>query len=123
AIGISLGTGQPTTAAFITWLLGVGDLVLAETQDRARTAISKLMKLDADDAFRVVVTSAGEKVERVSAKKLSVGDHIIVESGGRVAADGVIVRGVAAVDEKALTGESVPRERRVGDKGLAATVV
>jgi heavy metal translocating P-type ATPase len=127
AIGISIGTGQPTTAAFITWLLGVGDLVLAQTQDRARTAISKLMKLDADDAFRIrhgtMADGAREEVEKVSAKKLVIGDRIVVEAGGRVAADGVIVRGVAAVDEKALTGESVPRDRRVGDKVLAATVV
>jgi heavy metal translocating P-type ATPase len=126
AIGISLGTGQPVTAAFITWLLGVGDVVLAHTQDRARTAISKLMKLDADDAFRIRVQAKGderEEVEKVSAKKLVVGDRIVIEAGGRVAADGVIVRGVAALDEKALTGESVPRERTVGDKVLAATVV
>ena len=128
AIGISLGTGQPVTAAFITWLLGVGDVVLAHTQDSARTAISKLMKLDADDAFRIRPAAKGAKeghdeVEKVSAKKLAVGDLIVIEAGGRVAADGVIVRGIAAVDEKALTGESVPRERRVGDKVLAATVV
>jgi len=127
AIGISLGTGQPTTAAFITWLLGVGDLVLERTQDRARTAISKLMQLDADQAFRVQASPDGdpahEQVEEVSAKRLAVGDRIVIEAGGRVAADGVIVRGVASVDEKALTGESIPRERRVGDKVLAATVV
>jgi heavy metal translocating P-type ATPase len=125
AIGISLGTGQPTTAAFITWLLGVGDLVLEQTQDRARSAISKLMKLDADHAFRLLEGSDGvaEQVEQVSATRLAIGDRIVVESGGRVAADGVIVRGLASVDEKALTGESLPRERRVGDKVLAATVV
>ena len=53
AIGISIGTGQPLTAAFITWLLGVGDIILAQTTDRARQAISKLMALDADDAWRI----------------------------------------------------------------------
>ena len=124
AIGISLGTGQPVTAAFITWLLGVGDLVLEQTQDRARGAISKLMKLDADHAFRVRTSEGhGEEVEKVSSSKLAVGDRIIVEAGASVAADGVIVRGVASVDEKALTGESIPRERREGDRVLAATVV
>ena len=132
AIGISIGTGQPTTAAFITWLLGVGDVVLEHTQDRARSAISKLMKLDADHAFRIVTRShdggddahdAHEQIERVSSKKLVVGDRIVIEAGGRVAADGVIVRGLASVDEKALTGESIPRDRRVGDRVLAATVV
>src|SRR4029077_17924767 len=62
AIGISIGTGQPATAAFITWLLGVGDLVLERTHDTARGAISKLMKLDASHAWRV----RGDDVEKVS---------------------------------------------------------
>jgi heavy metal translocating P-type ATPase len=127
AIGISIGTGQPGTAAFITWLLGIGDLILERTSDRARTAISKLMKLDADSAWRLREGRGGEggadEVEQVSAKKLAVGDLIVVEAGGRVAADGVVIRGCASVDEKALTGESVPKEMRPGDRVLAATVV
>ena len=120
AIGISLGTGQPVTAAFITWLLGVGDLVLERTADRARHAISKLMKLDATEAWRV--KPSGE-VECVPPSRLAVGDHIVVEAGGRVAADGVVIRGTASIDEKALTGESIPQDRKVGDHVLAATVV
>jgi Cu2+-exporting ATPase len=127
AIGISIGTGQPVTAAFITWLLGLGDLILERTSDRARTAISKLMKLDADEAWRIRPGGGGalgaKDVEHVSSKKLAIGDLIVVEAGGRVAADGVVVRGIASVDEKALTGESVPQERKAGDRVLAATVV
>jgi Cu2+-exporting ATPase len=120
AIGISIGTGQPQTAAFITWLLGVGDVVLAKTHDRARNAISKLMHLDATDAFRV---KENGEVEKVSIKRIAVGDRVVVEAGGRVPADGFVASGVAMVDEKALTGESVPREKRPGDKVLSATVV
>jgi Cu2+-exporting ATPase len=120
AIGISLGTGQPLTAAFITWLLGAGDIILAQTTDRARAAISKLMQLDAEDAWRI---RADGDTERVSVKRLAVGDRIIVEAGGRVAADGIVERGAALCDEKALTGESVPIEKRPGDRVLAASVV
>jgi heavy metal translocating P-type ATPase len=125
AIGISIGTGKPVTAAFITWLLGVGDLILERTSDSARTAISKLMKLDADTAWRLRPGKPGDadEVEQVSARRLSVGDLIVIEAGDRVAADGVVVRGMAQVDEKALTGESIPKERRQGDRVLAATVV
>jgi heavy metal translocating P-type ATPase len=120
AIGISLGTGQPATAAFITWLLGVGDLVLERTADRARYAISKLMHLDATEAWRV---KASGELERVAPKRLVAGDRIVVEAGGRVAADGVVISGTASIDEKALTGESIPKERKAGDHVLAATVV
>ncbi len=120
AVGISLGTGQPLTAAFITWLLGAGDVILAQTTDRARQAISKLMQLDAEDAWRI---RANGETERVPVKRLAVGDRIVVEAGGRIAADGIVERGAALVDEKALTGESIPLERRPGDRVLAASVV
>jgi heavy metal translocating P-type ATPase len=123
AIGISIGTGQPGTAAFITWLLGLGDLVLEHTGDRARDAISKLMKLDASDAWRIREVNGDEIIEKVSVKKLSIGDRIVIDPGQRVAADGIVVRGVALTDEKALTGESIPQEKRQGDRVLAASVV
>ena len=119
AIGISLGMGRPVTASFITWLLGIGDLVLAHTADSARAAIGKLMHLDATEAFRL----RGDVVERIAVKKIAVGDRLIVEAGGRIAADGIVESGIASVDEKALTGESVPRERKSGDRVLSATVV
>ena len=119
AIAISLGTGQAVTAALITWLLGIGDLVLERTGDRARSAISKLMDLEATEAFRI----RGDHVERVSVKRITVGDRLVVEAGGRIAADGFVASGLAMVDEKALTGESFPREKRPGDRVLAATVV
>jgi heavy metal translocating P-type ATPase len=119
AIGISIYTGQPTTAAFITWLLGIGDVILEKTSDTARNAIAKVLKLDAVDAM--VVHDGVPK--RVKAKSLRVGDTLLIEPGGCIAADGIVVRGEALVDEKALTGESVPHAKRPGDRVLAATVL
>ncbi|MEO7113186.1 MAG: heavy metal translocating P-type ATPase, partial [Polyangiaceae bacterium] len=72
------------------------------------------------DAWRLV---EGGDVERVDVKKLAVGDRIVIDSGGRVAADGIILRGSASLDEKALTGESLPHDKHEGDRVLAATVV
>jgi Cu2+-exporting ATPase len=119
AVAMSVGTGQPATGAFITWLLSIGDLLLERMGDRARAAIAKLVNLDAPEALR----QHGDLLERVPADKLKPGDRIVVQAGGRVAADGLVVHGRAAVDEKALTGESEPRERNPGDRVLAATVV
>jgi Cu2+-exporting ATPase len=119
AVGISIGTGQPATGAFITWLLSIGDHLLAKTADKARAAISQLVDLDAPDAFRL----NGDRVEHVPADKLKEGDRIVVAAGRRVPADGVVVSGVAAVDEKALTGESLPRTCEPGARVLSATVV
>lgn len=119
AIGISVGTGRFATGALVTWLLGVGDLVLARTHARARHAISERLDLEAVDAHRL----RGNLTEHVAAGALRPGDRIIVETGARVAADGVVERGTALVDERALTGESMPRARRPGDRVLSGSVV
>ena len=119
AIVICLAQADPITAGVMTTLLAVGDIVLDRTQDRARTAISRLMKLDDCEAFRL--DEAGTPV-RVLPSELAPGDHIVIYPGARVPADGVIIEGSLAVDEKAVTGESVPRERFVGDHAMAASV-
>jgi Cu2+-exporting ATPase len=119
AIGISLGTGAPVTAAFISWLLGIGDIILSQTADRARATLSTLMQTDAEGVWRV----RDGQTERVPVSSLEVGDRIVIDPGGRVPADGTVESGVALVDEKAITGESRPRERRAGDRVIAASVV
>ena len=123
AISVSLAQGQAPTAAFITWLLSLGDLLHQTTADRARSEITKLVKLDASEAFRVEVDGEGERVVKIDPRKVKVGDKLVVATGRRVAADGVVISGAALVDEKALTGESEPREKNPGDRVLAATVV
>ena len=119
AIGISIGTGRFATAALVTWLLGLGDIVLARTHARARKAITERLELDAVEAHRL----RGDVVERVASKSLHPDDWIIVETGARVPADGVVETGTALVDERALTGESMPRSREPGDRVLSASVV
>ncbi len=119
AIASALVTGQVGTAAFMTWLIGLGDLLLDRTQERARKALTSLVQLDSADAFRV----EGGRVARVPTGELAVGDRIVVAAGQRIPADAEVDQGLATVDEKALTGESVPRPRHPGDRLLAATVV
>jgi Cu2+-exporting ATPase len=120
AIVASIATSRFATAAFMTWLLTAGDLVLERTAGRARRAIESLMQLEVERAWRV---DDRGRVARVSARKLSRGDRIVVYTGERVPADGTVVAGTAMVDEKALTGESLPRLRNPGDRALAASVV
>ncbi|AKQ65701.1 Lead, cadmium, zinc and mercury transporting ATPase [Myxococcus hansupus] len=120
AVGVSLATGQVQTAALITWLLGIGDLLIERSADRARSAISRLMRLEVLNAWRI---RAGGDVEQVRADRLKEGDLIVVHSGESVPADGTVESGTAWVDEKALTGESEPRVREAGDRVLAASVV
>ena len=120
AITVCLARAEPFTASIITALLALGDLILDRTHARARTAISRLMQLDDGEAY--IMVGAGEAPRRVHPRELKPGVHIVIYPGARVPADGVIVEGSLAVDEKALTGESVPRERMVGDHVMAASV-
>jgi Cu2+-exporting ATPase len=120
AITVSLLQGQPVTAGIITTLLAVGDLILERTQARARVAISRLMQLD--DGIAFVADPDGGAPKRVHPCELAPGMHIVVYPGARVPADGVILEGSLAVDEKALTGESLPRDRQAGERVLAASV-
>ncbi len=119
AISVSLIRAEPITASVITTLLAVGDLILDRTQARARIAISRLMQLDDGEAF---VIDNGH-VKKVHPRELKPGLRIVIYPGGRVPADGIVVEGSLSVDEKALTGESVPRDRLVGDRVMAASVV
>jgi Cu2+-exporting ATPase len=120
AVIASLGSSRCATAAFMTWLLTVGDLLLERTTGRARQAIASLIQLEVTDAWRV---ASDGRVERVAVKTLARGDRIVVYTGERTPADGTVVHGAAMVDEKALTGESLPRVRGPGDRVLAASVV
>jgi Cu2+-exporting ATPase len=120
AIAVCVARSEPITASVITSLLAIGDLILGRTHDRARTAISRLMQLDDGEAF--VVDAVGGTPRRIHPREIRAGMRIIVYPGARVPADGVVVEGSIAVDEKAITGESVPRDRLRGDRVMAASV-
>jgi Cu2+-exporting ATPase len=120
AVGIAIATGQPTTAALITWLLGAGDLILDRTVDRAHRSMSARARLEASHAWLLGSSGVAEKV---AVQQLAPGQRIVVYPGERIAADGVVMEGAATVDEKPLTGESLPRPRRAGESVHAATVV
>jgi Cu2+-exporting ATPase len=120
AITVCVVRAEPITASVITTLLAVGDLILDRTHARARGAISRLMQLDDGEAF--LLDGQGASPRRVHPRELRPGQRIVVYPGARVPADGLVVGGSLSVDEKALTGESVPRDRCEGDRVLAASV-
>jgi P-type Cu2+ transporter len=123
AITVCLARAEPITASVITSLLAIGDLILDHTHARAHGAIAGLIRLDDGVAYLLDSADASHQPKRVRPADLRPDDCIVVYPGGRVPADGVIVNGGLSVDEKALTGESVPQERLVGDRVLAASVV
>src|SRR5262249_19236745 len=120
AIGVCILRGDAVSAAAITTLLAIGDVILDRTRDRARLEISKLIQLDDGEAY--LLEDPAEPPRRVSPQELEPGQRIVVYPGARIPADGVVVDGAVTADEKAITGESLPRERLLGEEVLAASV-
>jgi Cu2+-exporting ATPase len=119
ATTLMLGQGQLFSAAFMVWLVDLGDYIRYRTMERSRRAIGEMLEVEEPRAW---VVRDGTK-ERVPAETLAAGDEVVVYTGERVPVDGTVTRGEAAVDEQALTGESRPVEKAAGDTAYAATVV
>jgi Cu+-exporting ATPase len=106
------------TAALIISFILVGKLLEVIAKGRTSEAIRKLMGLQAKIA-RVV--RDGEEME-VPVEDVQVDDIVIVRPGEKIPVDGVVVEGYSGVDEKVITGESIPVEKKVGDEVVGATL-
>jgi len=105
-------------AALITIML-LGHWLEMRAVGRARGALAALAELLPDEAERL--TDGG--AETIPVSRLQVGDLVLVRSGGRVPADGVIIEGSAEMDESMVTGESRPVPKGPDDRVAAGTVV
>ncbi len=106
------------SSAMILTLITVGKTLESYSKGKTTNALKSLMKLAPDTA---VVIQNGKEIT-VSADEVQVGDEFIVKAGESIPVDGVIINGSAAVDESALTGESVPVDKSEGDKVSAGTL-
>ena len=119
AIG-ALYLGETAEAAMVLLLFLVGEQLEGYASARARSGVKALMDLVPEKA--TVVRADGTK-EKVAAEDLKKGDVIEVAPGGRLPADAEVVDITASFDESALTGESVPVERQLGEQVMAGSLV
>ncbi len=106
------------SAAMILALITVGKLLEAHAKGKTTTALRSLMALTPETA-----TLVRDGVETtVPAATLRPGDRFAVRPGDRIPVDGIVLEGGSAVDEAALTGESIPVDKAVGDTVSAATI-
>lgn len=106
------------SAAMILTLITFGKYLETRAKGKTGDAIRALMDLSPKTAS----IRRGDSVVEVPVEEVQVGDIVIVRSGSSIPVDGTVVSGRASVDQSALTGESVPVEKHVGDKVSAATV-
>jgi Cd2+/Zn2+-exporting ATPase/Cu+-exporting ATPase len=115
----ALAVGEWTTAGVVVFFMRIGDFVEHFTAERARDAVRNLAAL-APTTARVlrggteVVTPIGE---------VAVGEVVVVRPGETIPVDGTVSDGQATVDQAAITGESMPVERGMGEDVYAATFV
>ena len=114
----AFGIGEFPEAVAVMLFYQIGELFQNYAVDKSRKSIASLMDIRPDYAnvFR------NEKIEKVNPEEVKIGDTIIVKPGEKIPLDGTIIEGTTTLDTKALTGESLPREAKEGDKVLSGCI-
>ena len=128
-IGIGFGHGDMATvhsfmmdlyfesAGMILTLITLGKTLEARAKGKTSDAITKLMNLAPKTA---TVERDGQELQ-IPVEEVQLGETILVKAGESVPVDGTVIEGFASIDESALTGESIPVEKHIGDKVIGAT--
>lgn len=106
------------SAAMILTLITVGKMLEAHSKGKTTDALKGLMRL----APRTATVMRDGVESEVAIEQVRIGDHFVVRPGENIPVDGVVLEGSSAVNESALTGESIPVDKEIGDTVSAATV-
>ncbi|MCR5537134.1 MAG: cation-translocating P-type ATPase [Succinivibrio sp.] len=120
AVFASVFAGKPESSLTLLTLSNCAEMFTTMAAKRARTNISNLVALD----VREVWVNGEDGIERkLPIEDVKVGMLVSVHTGEKICVDGTVVSGQAAVDQAAITGESVPANKKQGDRAYAGTVV
>ena len=114
----AIAIGEYWEAAVVTFLFALGSYLEARTLDKTRGALRELLEL----APQVARVRQGQEEIEMPAAKVKVGDLVIVRPGEKIPVDGEVATGMATVNQAAITGESLPVEKTVGDKVFGGTI-
>lgn len=118
AILASLLQGEFLSAAIVSFIMTLGSLIEQAISQSARRSIQALARMTPEEA--TLLSPDGPRVVPVASVRL--GDRLLIKPGERVPVDGVILSGITALDESSITGESIPRTRRIDDLVLAGAL-
>ncbi|MBX7047191.1 MAG: heavy metal translocating P-type ATPase [Ignavibacteria bacterium] len=107
------------TAAMITTFILIGNYLEVVLKSKAQTSIKSLKGLQSKT---VIIERGGEEIT-IPFKKVKAGDIVLIKSGDKIPIDGVIQNGNCVVDESAMTGESLPVEKRAGEPVISGTIL
>ena len=126
AVLATLLMGESITGLSVVWLINLGRLLEAVTLKRSRTAIKELMDVSPKEAWLVKSPHSNgrpSKIERIDVEKIEKHQVIRIYHSEKVPLDGRIIQGQALIKESFITGESIPREKTVGETVYAGSVV
>jgi Zn2+/Cd2+-exporting ATPase len=119
AVGAAL-VGSPLEGAILIFLFSLSNMLETFAMGRTRQAIQRLMDIRPQEA--TLADADGHDMGRMPVEQLTPGQLILIRPGERIAADGAVYSGASAVDQAAITGESVPVSKRAGDDVFAGTI-
>jgi len=106
------------SAVFILVFISLGKYLEAITKGKTSEAIKKLIGLQPKEA---TIIKNNEEI-KIAISEVKVGNIILVKPGEKIPVDGIVIEGYSGVDEKAITGESIPVEKKEGDEVIGATI-
>lgn len=115
----ALFIGEYVESAVVTFLFLFGAYLEAYTLEKTRSSLKSLMDMAPLEA-KVIRDG---KSTTIPAEEVQKGDHVIIQSGEKIAIDGKVIDGRAFINEAAITGESVPARKKAGDSVFSGTIV
>lgn len=114
------GVGEVRDGAILLFLFSLAGTLEHYAMGNTKRSVAALMDMRPDEANRL--KADGQTTERVAVELLAISDRVIVRPGERIPIDGAVEKGVGAVNQAPITGESVPVDKAPGDKVFAGSV-
>lgn len=117
--------GEFNESAIVTFLFQFGSFLEQKTMKKTRSAIRALTEMAPTTAWRVLENDAEDvfETEEIDADEVEIGDILLVKAGGKIASDGIVVKGDGYAAEASITGEPMAKHKTVGDTVYAGTIL
>lgn len=124
AIGACL-IGEFNESAIVTFLFQLGSFLEQKTMKKTRSAIRALTEMAPQTAYKILASQedGGFETEEIDADEVEIGDILLVKAGNQIASDGIVTKGQGYVMEASITGEALPKKKKVGDFVYAGTIL
>lgn len=123
AVLSSVLSGKAASALTVLFLHDFAESMTVYTMNRTRNAIRDMLSVENETVWHPYNNKIGNPLQKISAKELKKGDIIVVHSGEKICADGLVLSGRAVINQASITGEFEPVSREKGGKVFAGTLV